>query len=485
MPPELEALYSTVIDNISSPMGQCVLILGPELSINQEGIGYKKYFRRVVGPEDTESKYLENDNLFYFKDNYRANLIKGKIKKFYKNVGDPALLELIARIPFPLIINVCPDVALNNVYETNKIDFEPAHFAPNNKAKFMHLAPPSKEKPWIYNIFGTIDTDQSLILTHAQLYTTIEYLLPEKTLPDHLETYLNSTANSYLFLGFKFDSWYYQLVCHRLGIYPHLNRTNTICTPNANEDDHVNVVMKKSFGMNFSTENPSQFIYNLVKRLDSNMLRKPGTKSPFSTFVSYAWSDTELQDRANIIKVLEQNFAEQQPGPWTLYTDRKDQHHGESIDAFMHTIGLGKTVIMVVSDKYLTSSYCMTEALRVADYRDDEQRVFMIIMDDAADIMEADLREAVINNYKDIWWKKCEREFRKKKSNRRDRLQSYMKIYDFIEEFIERIADTKALILNYSDVFKIPGSDGFEVSAAKSRAYKDFMKDVYLKLKED
>ena len=34
----------------------------------------------------------------------------------------------------------------------------------------------------------------------------MEFLLPEKSLPDNIEHYLRSTVNSFIFLGFKFDS---------------------------------------------------------------------------------------------------------------------------------------------------------------------------------------------------------------------------------------------------------------------------------------
>src|SRR6187551_119280 len=186
---EIENAYITIARQITSPVGQCVLILGPELVIDKNGIGYKKYFRDIL---HEKSKYFDSENLFYFYDQSDCFTVKDKVIKYYKEVGDPALIEMISRIPFPLIINVNPDKAINKIYKNKGIPFAEGYFTKDSKTEFNSLIPiPSKEMPVIYNIFGTIDVEQSLILTHKKLYQTIEYLLPKKSLPDNIELFLN------------------------------------------------------------------------------------------------------------------------------------------------------------------------------------------------------------------------------------------------------------------------------------------------------
>lgn len=64
---------------------------------------------------------------------------------------------MISRIPFPLIINVCPDCSLNEVYKKKGIDFKEGYFTKNSKPEFNDLPKPTKELPVIYNVFGSVD----------------------------------------------------------------------------------------------------------------------------------------------------------------------------------------------------------------------------------------------------------------------------------------------------------------------------------------
>lgn len=98
MSEELKSIYKTIARHIVSTKGQCVLILGPELSVDKSGKGYKTFFKEII-PEDTQSRYIETDNLFYFHDRFDGDTIKDKVIQFYSEVGDPVLLEMISRIP--------------------------------------------------------------------------------------------------------------------------------------------------------------------------------------------------------------------------------------------------------------------------------------------------------------------------------------------------------------------------------------------------
>src|SRR4051794_10761124 len=176
--PELIEIYNKITSNIVAELGQCVLLLGPELSVDNDGNYYKSYFKQLEKDEKSFiTNYFSSENLFSFVDEYGSDKITERVKNFYDNVGDKVLLEMISRIQFPLIINVCPDKALNKVYTQKAITFEEGFFSKDSKLLYNGLPLPSKKLPVVYNIFGSIDNDQSLILTHAKLYETIEHLL--------------------------------------------------------------------------------------------------------------------------------------------------------------------------------------------------------------------------------------------------------------------------------------------------------------------
>jgi len=472
-----EFLYTTISEDILRRTGQCVLILGPELSINENGVGYKKRFREIVEDNTNNSQYLHKDNLFHFNDDIDQRLVLSQIKDFYKKVGDPMLLEMISRIPFSLIINVCPDEALNNVYRKKGYDFKDAYFSATNVNLKPEVDVPTKECPLIYNIFGTIEFPQSLIFDHNKLYQTIAQLLPPLSLPRNLEEYLLNTANSFVFLGFNFDSWYYQLVCHKLGLAPKVN----VCTPKIEEDDHVSILMKKTFSMDFTPDTPAQFIHELLVRCESQ-LRPADEHGRYSAFISYAWNGNDQPDRALIVDLIERSFKNKLPDTFKLFRDRSDLHYGDSIDSFMHMIGTGKTVFLIVSDKYLKSRYCMMEALRVNNYNDPEKRVFLVLLEDAARVINADnLSYNPESTYAAFWKTKCERLLKKNGLEDKKKLLQAIEIFNFVDTFIELITGRMNFSLNYRDISTNTAGE-LLITETKKEHYDLFVEEVITKL---
>lgn len=480
----LENAYQTIARHITASTGQCVLILGPELSINKSGIGYKTFFRETI-PVSSNSRYFDIENLFHFEDNLDSNYIKDKVIKYYKEVGDPALMEMISRIPIPLIINVCPDKALNNVLKSKGIPYCEGYFTKDSKAKFNPIIPePTKENPVIYNILGSIDLEQSLILTHKKLYETMEFLLPEKSLPDNIEHYLKSTVNSFIFLGFKFDSWQYQLICHKLGVY-NKDETNTnISSPNIIENENVSIIMRKSFDMKFTAENPMQCIHNVIaycEKESSGSMREKNTNGSYSTFISYARNDQTNENRENIVNLIEQKFTTlNQGGLFQLFRDRNDLKFGDSIDSFMTHIGIGKIVIRVISHKYLTSIYCMVEACRMTKYNDKDKRILTIVMNDAN--IDAD---DSIKKYKEYWFNECQTILEDPTKLNNGNYDDYVMVYRNIDQIIYNIKDQVYLALDYTDVIQNPGASEIAIAESKKADFDAFMNEVFTKIQED
>lgn len=107
--------------------------------------------------------------------------------------------------------------------------------------------------------------------------------MPEKSLPDNIELFLKGTVNSFIFLGFKFDSWYYQLICHKLGIRADAADMKTILSsPDFKVNDSIDVIMNSSFDMQFAPENPSQCIQTIIEICE--------TDSPKLTREKCQWS---------------------------------------------------------------------------------------------------------------------------------------------------------------------------------------------------
>jgi len=477
--PDLTNTYKTIARHITSVKGQCVLVLGPELSVDKTGLNYRDAFRGML-PSGSGSEYHTPVNLFSFHDEMDEGTVTEKVIKFYSESGDRPLLDMIARIKFPLIINVCPDKALNTVYDQNHFPYERGYFTKDSKFEFERLPIPTKELPVIYNIFGSIDVDTSLILTHRKLYETIEYLLPEKSLPENLEYFLRQIANSYVFLGFKFDSWYYQLICHKLRIRTSDSKKTCLSTPFFGEKENVSIIMNNSFDMKFAIENPFECIQKIIQVCEterSGDLRKKSDSGHFSVFVSYGRKDDQDPAREDIVDRIERDFTPSPTELYQLFRDRQELKFGDSIDSFMTRIGQGKSVIMVITDKYLRSVYCMKEALRIYRSEDKEKRIFHILLQKPGENILGDTKP-----YKDHWFQEIQDRAKDPGQLEDASFEEYRAIYAFIDRFMRLINPIVHLDLRYPDIVKDAAGD-ISLVPGKQQEYADFIDTVKAKLK--
>jgi Leucine-rich repeat (LRR) protein len=81
-------------------------------------------------------------------------------------------------------------------------------------------------------------------------------------------------------------------------------------------------------------------------------------------FVSYAWGDIspnaceEDRQRQEVVERLCRKLEQER---WNLTRDKGALDYGDQISAFMKTLGQARLVIVVLSEQYLRSPYCLTE----------------------------------------------------------------------------------------------------------------------------
>jgi hypothetical protein len=86
----------------------------------------------------------------------------------------------------------------------------------------------------------------------------------------------------------------------------------------------------------------------------SSVLASPGV------YISYAWGDStpEGQRRGQLVTDL---CAALKAAGITVLIDHEQVKPGARISSFMHAIGRGDAIIVILSDKYLESEYCVYE----------------------------------------------------------------------------------------------------------------------------
>jgi internalin A len=108
-------------------------------------------------------------------------------------------------------------------------------------------------------------------------------------------------------------------------------------------------------------------------------------------FVSYAWGNIspnateEDHQRQEVVERLCRKLEQER---WNLTRDKGALDYGDQFSTFMKTLGEARLVIVVLSDKYLRSPYCMTELhsiyqRSVGEKEDFLRRIIPLVLDDA------------------------------------------------------------------------------------------------------
>lgn len=254
---------------------KCILLLGPEVGLSIKGKQYEQALTNFldIGNNEYIISYYENEGLFLFKDGSSKTQTCFDIEKFLDQEFDDTIFSKISEIPFHLIISTSPDHNLKKVFESKKLPYDFEYYDKTTNPR--DVTPPSSDKPLLYNLFGSIRKEDSMILTHDDLFDFLLALLGNRNLPQELKFELKGAKN-FIFLGFKFEKWYVQLLLRLLNLH---NKNLTFDKYAANkkfEDDVIETMMLDQFGIKFVEDEVAKFVNGLYEECAKhNMLRKP------------------------------------------------------------------------------------------------------------------------------------------------------------------------------------------------------------------
>jgi hypothetical protein len=482
MEDNLEGIIETIKDNITNQ--KCVLVLGPDLyikEIDNQSWERKEYFRKLE-TELNHTIYFPNDEVFSSPN--RFGLMQ-KVKEFYQNGGDIPLMELISSIKFPLIINASPDESLRlflqKIDKSVQFDYFEGEKDENKELKF------DINNSLIYNVFGKASDPQSLVITHGSLYDKIQQILPKNSFPKQIRSFLDS-AGSFIFLGFKFESWSYQLLSYKI-----LNSNSNIIDPNKirlssshfDNNNNINIIMSSAMGMNLINQPASQLLktlYELIREANMpDLIRPIDRQEKFTSFLSYSRSvDQNIPNIESIVNKLIQSLRDNSSptADLKLIYDKKDLQYGQSIDSFMTRIGKGKTVVLIVGNKYLESAYCMIEALRVYQFDNIDKRIFIILIENEIKVDFKNIGDG-IEKYQN-YWKSQLVQFANNNSPNKSDIINFLDILDFIPNFLEKIKASNFLKINLNDLENIDF-----VGHPLNLEWTKFVQQLITKMKED
>ena len=257
--------WGFIIDSLKN--SKTVLLLGPEICVTEDGKFHEQalldHLKTLDGFENIE--YYDRDGLFFFKDPIFKTMNLHEFKAFYNKDFKDNVYSILTEIPFNLVISTTPDHNLHRVFESKKKDLCKFEFY-HKKVAPKDITTPTNEAPLIYNLFGSKDHGESLILTHEDLFDFLDSILGKYPLPDELRSMLQ-TANNFVFLGFKFSRWYVQLLLRMLEQH---NKNSVFIRFASNDDikEETQTLIKDQFKITFVEDQIEAFVNELHKKCD-------------------------------------------------------------------------------------------------------------------------------------------------------------------------------------------------------------------------
>lgn len=429
--------------------GKCLVILGPRLlTPDGENINAKRnaFLKKVL--HNYELSFYTEDGFLDFNPADISYVAKG-IKKFYEDEIVPdEVYQKLAEIPFPLFINTSPDKTLIKIFEQIGKECDYDYFKMRDpKAEIRR-----QHNTMVYNIFGDYEDIDSMVLTFKDLST---YMVAITNLKSKIKTALND-AKAVLFFGFSYDKWYFQLLLYFLKMdmrdsaAKDYKRDSKIKNAwDVPKESIKNFYMKEFNVKFFSDHTASEIIDQLHQATKEGKIKPPENIAdrPPDIYISYSHSE-----KSNAIADLVQNkFTE---NGITLIRDKDDLPYKEKISRFMDRIANAKGVVVVLSDAYLSSKYCMYELVNTYRKKDFEKRIFPIVLNDAK-IFDAQ----GLLGYKQHWKKKIEELDAKAKDSSdyetiREELNLFKQIHDSFDEIFKVLPDMKAVVQNDAEQSK-------------------------------
>lgn len=206
--------WETILNYIDSE--QAALFIGPD-TIQFDGKPLDQTLRDNLQERfrDKIAYYHQQEGLFLFKGKIAKNEAAQYVRKFLdEHQPDERIFLKIAQIKLPLVISINPDTYLSDVCYKYGIQHRFSYFKSKNKAS-EDVEEPSKDLPLIYNLCGSKNEDESIILDYEDLFRLISSSISAPGLPDKLMSSLEK-IRLFIFVGFHFENWSTQLMLRLL-----------------------------------------------------------------------------------------------------------------------------------------------------------------------------------------------------------------------------------------------------------------------------
>ncbi|MCY7327692.1 MAG: SIR2 family protein, partial [Saprospiraceae bacterium] len=275
MPTLSDSDWQDILDDIRDQ--KAVLLIGPEL-LRAAGQPLYRQLRDHLQQRhaDDIAFYYERDGFFLFKSPEGKVRVARQVKRFYRDVvPEETILQRIVQIPFHLVVSVNPDTFVSEAFYRHGVKHRFHYFQHRHRDNENdEIEKPTKALPLVYNLFGSKDQDDSLVLDYDDVYKMLQSALGTSSLPNKLLRSFRE-ASTYIFLGFQFDKWYSQLLLKLLSDTGRSEKLISIDNELSDPDTHQFVVHQ--FQIKFMGDQFDFFGALHQRCMDAHMLRGTAT----------------------------------------------------------------------------------------------------------------------------------------------------------------------------------------------------------------
>lgn len=224
-------LYQAIARKVKE--GSCVLFLGPGATMVKDSDGSwrpltdlcahflaQKYGLKLGAGEEYSLPYVTS--ALCINNLSTDNLLQEDVATFYRNNVDKyeyhPILEQLSDLRFRMVINTTPDLAIARCYDEIARAYQSDFYNYYKPAAGFGFDFDKNPKVLIYNLFGTYEKPESLVLTYKQQLAYIKKIVSEQMnerLPDTLTNAFKDFRH-HLFLGFDFEDWNLRLLLDTL-----------------------------------------------------------------------------------------------------------------------------------------------------------------------------------------------------------------------------------------------------------------------------
>lgn len=290
--------WSYLIETIRQ--GECIILLGPEIPMTLNGVSFWRAFVSSLEIETNSqiASYYDAEELFLFSDAIAKSRVYYQMKSFYEQEPKSLYYDQISRLPLKLILNANSDRFLCDRIGEGNYNFEFFHKSDPND-----IVPiPKIEKPLIYNLIGSLEEEESLILTHDDLFGYLEAVLAQQQLPSIIIDEIFN-ARSLIFLGFRFDRWYVQLLLRLLKVHDARSRFARYATQQKYNADILSIC-EDQFKIEFVGAKAGDFLNELYKRCEAEglLIERSPNENSFLEEIKLNLSKNKLIKALEILK---------------------------------------------------------------------------------------------------------------------------------------------------------------------------------------